>query len=125
MERLIVIGVAGALGAMSRYGVQSLINELASRPSLLGTLLVNLSGALLLGLLLGYSEERLSLPTLWRTAGATGFLGAYTTFSTLMFESIERLEHGEVAVVLGYLAASLFAGLLLAYAGLVAGRSLA
>ena len=123
MERLLVIGVAGALGALSRYGIQTLVNELAGRPSVLGTLFVNLSGALLLGLLVGLSEERLELPTFWRTAGAVGFLGSFTTFSTLMFESVDRLEHGDVLHVLAYLAASLVLGLALAYGGLVLGRS--
>ncbi|HEX5141937.1 MAG TPA: CrcB family protein [Dehalococcoidia bacterium] len=125
MERVLVIAAAGALGAVSRYGAQSLANDLAGRPTLLGTLVVNLSGALLLGLLLGFSEERLNLPTLWRTAGAVGFLGAYTTFSTMMFESVERLERGEVLLVVAYLGVSIAFGLALAYTGLVTGRSLA
>jgi fluoride exporter len=124
MERVAVIAVAGAIGALSRYGLQSLVNDLAGRPSVVGTLLVNLTGALLLGLLIGFSEERLNLPTFWRTAGAVGFLGSYTTFSTLMFESVDRLERGEVLLVLSYLAASILLGLALAYGGLVLGRSI-
>jgi fluoride exporter len=125
MERWIVIGFGGALGAMSRYGVQTLMNEITGRPSVLGTLIVNLMGSLLLGLLLGFAEERAELPEFWRTAGAAGFLGAYTTFSTLMFESADRLENGEVAFVLLYIGASIFIGLTLAYVGMITGRGLA
>jgi CrcB protein len=53
-----------------------------------------------------------------------GFLGAYTTFSTLMLESVDRLERGEVALVVAYLAASLFLGLVVTYGGLLIGRAL-
>ena len=125
MERMIVIAAGGALGALSRYGLSSLMNEIAGRPSVLGTLIANLSGALILGLLLGLVQERAELPEFWRTGGAIGFLGAFTTFSTFMFESVDRLENGEVVFVFLYLAGSMVAGLALAYAGLLAGRSLA
>ena len=125
MERLLAVAIGGALGAVSRYALSSLINELAARPSVLGTLIVNLTGSLLLGLLLGYAEERAELPEVWRVAGGAGFIGAYTTFSTLMFESVDRLEQGEAVFVLAYLAGSIVAGLALAYAGLLAGRALA
>ena len=125
MERLLAVAIGGALGAVSRYALSSLINELAARPSVQGTLIVNLTGSLLLGLLLGYAEERAELPEVWRVAGGAGFIGAYTTFSTLMFESVDRLEQGEAVFVLAYLAGSIVAGLALAYAGLLAGRALA
>ncbi|HLG10639.1 MAG TPA: CrcB family protein [Dehalococcoidia bacterium] len=123
MERILVVGLAGALGALSRYGLQSAINDAVGRPTVLGTLIVNLTGSLLLGLLIGLTEERINLPSLWRTAGAVGFLGAYTTFSTLMFESVDRLEGGEAPLVIAYLAASIFLGLALAYGGLQLGRA--
>ena len=125
MERLLVIAAGGALGALSRYGVTTLMNELTGRPSVLGTLIANLSGALLLGLLLGFAEERADLPEFWRTAGGIGFISAYTTFSTFMFESVDRLENGEVAFVFAYIGGSIILGLVLAYVGLVAGRALA
>jgi|SRR5688572_7143611 fluoride exporter len=119
-----VIAFAGALGAVARYGMQSLANDLAGRPTVLGTLAVNLIGSLVLGLLIGWGEERLGPSSLWRTAGAVGFLGAFTTFSTLMFESVERLEDGAGLLVLAYIASSIVMGLVLCYAGLIAGRAL-
>jgi len=125
MERIIVIAAGGALGALSRYGLSTLMNELTGRPSVLGTLIANLTGALLLGLLLGFAQERAELPVFWRTAGGIGFLGAYTTFSTFMFESADRLENGEVVFVFAYVAASIILGLALAFAGLLAGRAMA
>jgi len=123
VERIIAIGLAGALGALSRYGLQSLVNEIAGRPSLLGTMLANLSGAFLLGLLVAATESRVELSSVTRAAIAVGFLGSYTTFSTFMFESVSRLENGEMVLVFAYLAGSIVLGLGLAYAGLQAGRA--
>jgi fluoride exporter len=101
------------------------MNDVTGRPSVTGTLLANLTGSFLIGLLLGFAAERAELPAFWRYAAGTGFLGAYTTFSTLMFESVDRIEQGDVAFVLAYLAASLVLGLVLAYGGLLTGRALA
>jgi fluoride exporter len=123
VERIIAIGLAGALGALSRYGLQSLVNEVAGRPSILGTMLANLTGAFLLGLVVAATENRLELNSVTRAAIAVGFLGAYTTFSTFMFESVTRLENGEVLLVLAYVAGSVVLGLALAYAGLQVGRA--
>ncbi|HEU0074385.1 MAG TPA: CrcB family protein [Dehalococcoidia bacterium] len=123
MERIIAIGLAGALGALSRYGLQSLVNEVAGRPSILGTLLANLTGAFVLGLLIAATENRLELNSVTRAAIAVGFLGSYTTFSTFMFESVTRLENGEVLLVLAYVAGSIVLGLALTYAGLQVGRA--
>ncbi len=123
MERIVAIGLAGALGALSRYGLQSLVNEVAGRPSILGTMLANLTGAFLLGLLIAATENRLELNSVTRAAIAVGFLGAYTTFSTFMFESVTRLENGEVLLVLAYVGGSVVLGLALAYAGLQVGRA--
>jgi fluoride exporter len=125
MERWMAVAIGGALGAVSRYGVTTLMNQVAGHPSVLGTLIANLTGSLLIGLLLGFVSERADLPAFWRTAGVAGFIGAYTTFSTMMFESIDRLENGEAAFVFAYIAGSIIAGLALAYAGLLAGRALA
>lgn len=125
MERVLAVAIGGALGALCRYGLSSAMNEVSGRPTVLGTLIANLSGALLLGLLLGFFDERTEVPAFWRTAGAVGFLGAYTTFSTFMFESIDRLENRDPFFVLAYVMGSVVAGLALAYAGLLAGRALA
>jgi CrcB protein len=125
MDRVLAIAIAGALGAVSRYGMQSVANDIAGRSTVLGTLAVNLLGSLLLGLLIGWGETRLGVSSLWRTAGTVGFLGAFTTFSTLMFENVQRLEDGDTAVVFVYIASSIILGLASCYAGLVVGRAIA
>jgi fluoride exporter len=123
VERILAIGLAGALGALSRYGLQSLVNDVAGRPSIAGTFLANLTGAFLLGFLVAATEERMELTSVTRAAMTVGFLGSYTTFSTFMFESVTRLENGETLLVFAYVGASVILGLALAYAGLQLGRA--
>jgi CrcB protein len=125
MERVLVIAIAGALGTVSRYGMQSLANDIAGRSTVPGTLAVNLLGSLLIGVLVGWGETRLGVSSVWRTAATVGFLGGFTTFSTFMFENVQKLEDGNLALVVAYITSSIILGLALCYAGLVAGRTIA
>jgi CrcB protein len=124
MDRLVLIGLAGATGALARYGIQNAVTEALGRSTVLGTLLINVSGAFLLGLVLAFIDERGSIPLYWRPIIATGFLGAYTTFSTLMYESFNRFEAGDLATAGANIIASVALGLLATYLGLMLGRSL-
>ena len=123
MDRIVAVAVAGALGALSRYGVQGWVNDAIGRPTVLGTMVVNLSGAFVLGLFLALTEERYLVSGPWRTMGAVGFLGAYTTFSTLMFESVDRLETGDILTATANLVGSVLLGLIATYLGLTLGRA--
>jgi len=124
LDRIAAIVVAAACGALSRYGLQGWVNDILGRPTILGTFAVNLSGAFLLGVVLGATEERFIISSVWRTALAVGFLGSYTTFSTLMFESVDRLENGDILTAAANLAGSVLLGLIATYAGLALGRAL-
>jgi CrcB protein len=121
-ERVALIAIGGALGALARYGVSGLVDTWRG-PTVLGIFVVNISGALALGLLLGFTEGRVTFPTLTRSAIAIGFLGAYTTFSTLMFETVDLAESGSWATAALNAGGSVAAGLVAVYAGLVLGRS--
>ena len=123
LERVIFVAMGGALGALSRYGLEGLIDGWRG-PTVLGTFVVNISGSLLLGLFLGLTEERFAAPYLARTAIAIGFLGAYTTFSTLMFESVDLAESGSLTTAALNAGGSVAAGLVAVYAGLTLGRSI-
>ena len=124
MTRLLLIALAGAAGAVSRYEVQGWVTDLIQRPTVLATLLVNVSGAFVLGLFLALVDERHLIPAAWRPIIAVGFLGAYTTFSTLMFESVDRLEGGDILTAIGNIGGSVLLGLIATYTGLALGRSL-
>jgi CrcB protein len=83
-----------------------------------GTLLVNLSGCFLLGLIGQLTLNRLVVSQDWRIAIAVGFFGGYTTFSSFGWETAKMLEDGEWLPATTYVAASVVIGLLLSVAGI-------
>jgi CrcB protein len=85
---------------------------------------VNISGAFLLGLLFVLLTERVTVDPWIRSSLTIGFLGAYTTFSTLSFESYRLLEDGAVGLALANALGSVAAGLVAVYLGVVAGRAI-
>ena len=89
-----------------------------------GTLVINVSGSFLLGLLFAMCQERAILPAEIRGPLMIGFLGAYTTFSTFMLESWRLAETGAWAPALANLGGSLVLGLVAVVAGLTLGRAL-
>jgi fluoride exporter len=100
------VGLLGGLGALLRFFVDGFIAERLGRDFPLGTFVVNMSGAAVLGLLvgLGFVGDRLLL-------AGTATIGSYTTFSTWMLESQRLVEDGELAVAGGNVLLSLFVGL--------------
>jgi fluoride exporter len=124
MRTTLVIGVAGALGAVSRHQLESFVNRHWGDVFPWGTFAVNLSGSFALGILIGIFARRLDVP-LWLQAGATvGFLGAYTTFSTLSLQVYRSTATGHLPVALANAAGSLIAGTLALYAGTCLARAL-
>ncbi len=105
--RLILIAVFGAVGTLARYGLQGLVHVRTGGTFPYGTLLINLSGCFLLGLIGQLTLNRLVISPDWRIAIAVGFFGGYTTFSSL----------GWVPATT-YVAASVVIGLLLSVAGI-------
>jgi CrcB protein len=122
---LLLIALGGAAGATARYLVDSWVAQRAVGAFPWGTLIVNLSGSLVLGLLFALAVERGLLPAPSRAPVLVGFIGAYTTFSTLMLESWRLIEGGAVALGLANLVGSSAAGIVAVVAGLMIGRALA
>ncbi len=123
MRTAVAIGVAGALGALARYGLEGWVSRRAgSFPW--GTFAVNVSGSFVLGLLVTLLGERFAVAPWVRASLTIGFLGAYTTFSTLSLESYRLLEGRSYALAGANLAGSLAAGVLALYGGVVLGRAL-
>lgn len=124
MQTVIGIGVAGAFGALARYGLEGAVSQRWPTAFPWGTFVVNLTGAFLLGLIFTVLTEHLSFAPWVRSSLTIGFLGAYTTFSTLAFESYRLLEDGAVGLAFANMAGSVAAGLAAVYAGIVVGRVL-
>ena len=93
MINLLVIVIAGAIGAIARYQLDGLIQDHTHGAMPIGTLVINVSGSLILGLLVGLKLTG-RIPTTVELAGGTGFCGAFTTFSSLMYESTRLAQDG-------------------------------
>ena len=122
---LVLIALGGAAGATTRYLLDSWISEHAGGAFPWGTLVVNVSGSLVLGLLFALAIERGVLPASVRGPLLIGFIGAYTTFSTLMLESWRLIEGGAVVLGVTNLVASSVIGMVAVVGGLMIGRALA
>ena len=122
---LILIGLGGFAGAISRYLVDGFVIDRTGGAFPWGTLVVNLTGSFVLGLLFALTTERAILPADIRGPVMIGFIGAYTTFSTYMLESwtpASRAARGRRA--LANLGGSVVLGLVAVSAGLTLGRAL-
>jgi CrcB protein len=118
-----VIALGGALGAPARYEVAQLIH-VAPDSFPWSTLVTNLSGAFVLGLFLAALVRQMPPSRYPRPFFAVGFLGAFTTFSTLAVETVTLVKDGYAALGIAYLLVTVAAGLLAAYLGVVIARRL-
>jgi len=124
MPVALAVALAGALGALARYGLDGLIARRAPGAFPWGTFAINVSGSLVLGLLFTVFTERLAVDAWIRSGITIGFLGAYTTFSTLSLETYRLVEDRALGLAAANALGSLAAGLLAVYAGVVLGRAL-
>ena len=122
---LVLIALGGAAGAVARYLVDTSIAQRSSGAFPWGTLAVNLSGSFVLGVLFALALERNVLPAAVRGPLMTGFLGAYTTFSTLMLETWRLAEDGAVGLALANVVGSSVLGIAAVFVGLSLGRAIA
>jgi CrcB protein len=111
--------VAGALGAPARYLLDDAISSRTQGVFPWGTLVVNVSGSFLLGLLTGLALFH-ALPATPKVILGAGFCGAYTTFSTFTYETVRLVEEGAVNEAVRNALASLVLGTAAAAAGLAA-----
>lgn len=116
--RIVLIALFGAIGTLARYALQGIVQIRTAGTFPYGTLLVNLSGCFLLGLIGQFTLNRMVIPPDWRVAIAVGFFGGYTTFSSFGWETAKILEDGDWIAAAGYVAASVVVGLLLSVAGI-------
>lgn len=112
ITRLLIVGAGGFAGAVARYLAGLWIGQRWGRSFPLGTLVINVSGSFLIGLLMPLLTERFVVNPQWRLLLVVGFLGAYTTFSTFEYETGSLLKDGEwmyamlniaLSVTLGFL----------------------
>jgi fluoride exporter len=115
--------LGGALGSLARYGVGLGVAQLFGSTFPLATMLINISGSFVLGVLLSL-DGPMVISSGTRLFLATGFCGGYTTFSTFSVETLNLMEKGSYGLALVYLLGNLVGGLVAAWAGFVLARAL-
>ncbi len=119
----VLAALGGAVGALARWGVAEAVGPSGGWPW--ATLLVNLTGCFLLGVVLGVVGRRSPEPSWVKPFLGVGVLGGYTTYSAFAVEVVELVDDGALAVAAGYVAASVLGGVLAVAAGALcaAGRT--
>ena len=119
-----LVAGGGAVGAVARFQVSWVATALLGTRFPFGTLIANVAGCLLLGALAALSVSTHHISPAARLALGTGFLGAFTTFSTFSYEAVLLLQGGEAGKALGYVGGSVLAGIALVVVGLGVGRAI-
>jgi CrcB protein len=122
MDKAILVFIGGGIGAMARYGTALLAARLFGTAFPWGTLIVNLAGCFLIGLLLALAERTALIGPGARLFLVTGFLGGLTTFSTYGMESAQAARSGEPALMLYNIMANNVGGLVLVVLGMMTVR---
>jgi CrcB protein len=121
----VLVMLGGALGAYCRYALGGWITTRTGAVFPWGTLVINLTGSLVLGLFVGMRDgDHFTIRPGWTQLFAIGFLGAYTTFSTFTVETMALVSLRSVLLAVGNVIGSVALGLAAAAAGLILGRAL-
>ncbi|HEU5305592.1 MAG TPA: fluoride efflux transporter CrcB [Gemmatimonadales bacterium] len=119
---LLYVAIGSALGGVSRYLLGGLVQRLMDTTFPAGTLVINVSGSFLLGLILRYAVETPTLTPEVRALLTVGFCGGYTTFSTFSDETVALLKDGELGRAGLYMVASVLMSLVATLLGFALAR---
>ena len=122
MSKLFFIGLAGFIGTLMRYWMSGVVARRYGETFPAGTLVVNLAGCFLVGLLFYLLQERFLVNQAVRTVVLIGFLGGFTTFSSFGLQTFTLLQEREVGLAFLNLGIANAGGLLLVWAGYTLGR---
>ena len=118
----LAISIGAVLGANARFILGGWVADRLGAGFPYGTLIINVTGSFLIGIVLTIATERAIVPSWWQPALAIGFLGSYTTFSTFSYETLSLVGAGSFAAAGVNIAASLAGALVGVYLGTVVGR---
>ncbi len=119
----LAIGLGGFAGALARWGVAMVFGRVFPTMQFpLGTFFINITGSLFLGWFLTFAGTRYPISDTMKLAVATGFVGAYTTFSTFMWESAKLSDDGASLQAITNLVGSVIVGLLAVKLGVLIAR---
>lgn len=124
MTQVLAIAAGGALGSVLRYLMSTATHTLLGRGFPWGTLMVNVLGSLVMGMLFVLFTERLSDSPVWRAALLIGLLGGFTTFSSFSIETFNLIDQGAWLKAISNMLASLLLCLGATWVGVIIGRQL-
>lgn len=122
MRLIGLVGLGRALGGIARLLLSGFVQQRTATTFPVGTLLVNVTGSLVLGFLIRYAIATPTISTDVRAMLTTGFCGGYTTFSTFSYETIALVEEGDYRRAGLYVVASVVTALIGVWVGIVAAR---
>jgi CrcB protein len=117
LQRYLFIAIGGALGSVARFWIGTTVAGRMGTRFPFGTLVVNITACLIIGLSLEILNRHTNLNPSWRFLIPIGFIGAYSTFSTYEWEIYSNLMQGAFWIAILYLTVSLVAGLIAVAAG--------
>ena len=124
MNLLWYVALGSAVGGASRFALSTFIQQRASSAFPVGTLIVNITGSLVLGFVLRYALGSPSVSAEMRALLTTGFCGGYTTFSTFSYETVALIEDGDYRRAALYIGSSVLVSLAATLLGIAAAGQL-
>lgn len=118
------VALGSAVGGVARFALASLVQQRVGPNFPFGTLVVNISGSFVLGLVLRYALGTQAITPEVRALITTGFCGGYTTFSTFTYDTMLLLEDGQTSRAGLYVLLSVALSLAGAWLGILGGRAL-
>jgi fluoride exporter len=119
LQKYLYIAIGGALGTLVRYWVGSAVATRLGAKFPYGTFVVNITACLVIGFSLELFSKHIGLNPAWQYLVATGFIGAYSTFSTFEWETFANLQTGGIAVAGAYAVSSVVLGLVAVWCGVL------
>jgi len=122
MQIILAVALGGAIGSVGRYMLTTTTREFTDLQGL-GTFIVNIIGAFLLGIVIGITENRFEISDPIRNGMTIGLLGGFTTFSTFMYDAIYHVEETNWLAAIILIVATILLGLIVMISGLIVGRT--
>jgi CrcB protein len=123
LQNYLIVGLGGFLGAVARFWVAEYVAQRMGTRFPYGTFVINCSGSFAIGVVMTVLDHYAHWTPNWRYLLPIGFIGAYTTFSTFEFETLQSMQQGQFALAAANLALSVVLGFACVYAGVVTGKS--
>jgi CrcB protein len=123
MPDIVWVGLGAAIGANARFWIGQVVADRLGTAFPYGTLIINVSGSILIGFIMTVLSDRLLVDSYWRLFIVVGLLGGYTTFSSFSYETIALMQSGRWLPALAYISGSLLSCVAGCYIGVVAAQA--